>query len=471
MPGQKLTRMPEKATRSTWQNIPADQPLRIGINLHFTEKQYSRLKRGLIPHQMEDKWFVFFEDDWLYFHRSWTGHEIYRANIIREDEGYSIKEFWAERNTDKYSNKDPEVDIENFSFIIGRGLLGYDVANIYIGRNLKSDEDHLKGWGDFGNLLYSRKGISLLPAIRSALFGVAVGDALGVPVEFKSRNFLAGNPVKEMIGYGSHNQPPGTWSDDSSLTFCLAEALTAEFDLNTAGKNFVRWFNESYWTARGEIFDVGNSTRNAVIRLASGVQPEIAGGTDGRSNGNGSLMRILPLLFYIREKPVSERFEITRKVSSITHGHIRSVVACFYYLEFARQILEGTDKSEICRNLREEFPRYVVEGGADPHELEPFERLLKEDIALLPEERIFSDGYVIHTLEASVWCLLNTQNYSEAVLKAVNLGEDTDTTAAVTGGLAGLLYGIEAIPDEWLSQIARREDIEDLAERMADFLA
>jgi len=462
--------MPDKATRSTWQNIPIDQPLRIGVNLHFTEKQYSRLKMGLIPHQMEDKWFIFFEDDWLYFHRSWTGHEIYRANIIKENQGYAIREFWAERNTDKYSNKDAAVDIESFSFIIGRGLLGYDVANIYIARNLQSDEDHLKGWGDFGNLLYSRKGISPLPAVRSALFGVAVGDALGVPVEFRSRRFLDSNPVKEMIGYGSHSQPPGTWSDDSSLTFCLAEALTGEFDLNTVGRNFVRWFKEGWWTAHGEVFDVGNSTRNAVSRLASGVRPEIAGGTDGQSNGNGSLMRILPLLFYIREKPVSERLDITRKVSSITHGHNRSVIACFYYLEFARQILEGRDKFEISRNLREEFPGYVIEGGTEPHDLEPFERLLREDIALLPVERIFSDGYVIHTLEASVWCLLTTESYSEAVLKAVSLGEDTDTTAAVTGGLAGLLYGIEGIPEEWLGHIARREDIEDLADRMAGFL-
>ncbi|MRR23795.1 ADP-ribosylglycohydrolase family protein [bacterium] len=376
----------------------------------------------------------------------------------------------AERNTEKYSNDDPAVDIENFSFIIGRGLLSYDVSNIYLSRNIKSDEDHLKGWGDFGNLLYSGRGISRSPAIRSALFGVAVGDALGVPVEFRSRSYLAGNPVKDMIGYGSHNQPPGTWSDDSSLTFCLAEALTAEFDLNTVGQNFIRWLHDGYWTAQGEVFDVGGTTRNAIARLASGVRPDLAGWTDGASNGNGSLMRILPLLFHIAEKPVGERFEETRKVSAITHGHIRSVIACFYYLEFARQILEGRDKSEIYRNLQNEFPGYIIDAGTNPDELEPFERLLKDDIGLLPEERIHTSGYVIHTLEAAVWCLLNTGSYSEAVLKAVNLGEDTDTTAAVTGGLAGLLYGMVGIPAEWISQVARKDDIENLTERMADFL-
>lgn len=462
--------MRETATRSTWKNIPIDKPVRIEISMSFTEKQFSLLKTGLIPRQMEDKWFVFFEDDWLYFHRSWTGHEIYRANIIRNGEGYAIREFLAERNTEKYSNEDPAIDIENFSFIIGRGLLGYDVANIYLSRNMKSDEDHLKGWGDFGNLLYSGRRISLLPAILSALFGVAVGDALGVPAEFNSRETIRRQPVTGMTGYGTYGLPPGTWSDDSSLTFCLAEALTKEFDLSIVGQNFVRWLHDGYWTAFGEVFDVGGTTRKAIARLASGIRPDLAGCTDEASNGNGSLMRIIPLLFHLVEKPVGERFEVTRKVSAITHGHIRSVIACFYYLEFARQILEGRDKSEIFRNLQKDFPGYITDAGTNPGELDPFERLLKDDIALLPEERIFSSGYVIHTLEAAIWCLLNTGSYSEAVLKAVNLGEDTDTTAAVTGGLAGLLYGMEGIPEEWINQVARKDDIENLADRMTAFL-
>jgi ADP-ribosylglycohydrolase len=462
--------MRETATRSTWINFPFDNPVRIEISMSFTEKQFSLLKMGLIPRQMEDKWFVFFEDDWLYFHRSWTGHEIYRAKIIRDGEGYAIREFLTERNSEKYSNEDPAVDIENFSFIIGRGLLGYDVANIYLRRNMKSDEDHLKGWGDFGNLLYSGRGISRSPAIQSALFGVAVGDALGVPAEFKSRETMRRQPVTGMTGYGTYGLPPGTWSDDSSLTFCLAEALTKEFDLSIVGQNFVRWLHDGYWTAGGKVFDVGGITRKAIARLASGVRPELAGGTDGVSNGNGSLMRILPLVFHLIEKPVGERLAVTGKVSAITHGHIRSVIACFYYLEFARQILEGRDKSEIFRNLQKDFPGYIIEAGTNPVELDPFEQLLKDDIALLPEESIFSSGYVIHTLEAAIWCLLNTGSYSEAVLKAVNLGEDTDTTAAVTGGLAGLLYGMEGIPEEWISQVARKDDIENLANRMADFL-
>lgn len=274
-----------------------------------------------------------------------------------------------------------------------------------------------------------------------------------------------------MIGYGTYNLPAGTWSDDSSLTFCLAEALTQGFDLNVIGQNFVKWKHENYWTPHGYVFDIGIATRQAISRLAKGEKPELAGGFNETDNGNGSLMRILPLLFYLLDKPIDERFEITRKVSSITHGHIRSVIACFYYLEFAKQIFEGKDKFEIYKNLQTEIPNHLTSLAIDQAEIAKFDRLLKGDIAKLDENKIQSSGYVLHTLEASIWCLLTTDSYNDAVLKAVNLGEDTDTTGAVTGGLAGLLYGLESIPENWLQQIARYDDIENLAERLADKIA
>nr|WP_230379973.1 ADP-ribosylglycohydrolase family protein [Kaistella gelatinilytica] len=304
--------------------------------------------------------------------------------------------------------------------------------------------------------------------IKSALFGVAVGDALGVPVEFKSREIISRNPVKDMIGFGTYNLPPGTFSDDSSLTFCLAEALTQEFDLKVIGQNFVKWVQENYWTARGNVFDIGIATREAINRLAKNERPDLAGGSEVSSNGNGSLMRILPLLFYIIDKPVDERYQITKQVSSITHGHIRSVIACFYYLEFARQLISQIDKFEIYKNLQREIPEFLTSISINQKEISFFDRLLSEDIFELPEENILSTGYVIHTLEASIWCLLTTKNYKDATLKAVNLGEDTDTTAGVTGGLAGLLYGFQNIPENWIQQLARKEDIENLAERLSE---
>ena len=309
-----------------------------------------------------------------------------------------------------------------------------------------------------------------LAKIKSVLFGVAVGDALGVPVEFNDRQTISKNPVTDMIGYGTYNLPAGTWSDDSSLTFCLAEALTKDFDLNAIGQNFINWVHHQYWTPRGRVFDIGIGTRQAIDRIAKGEKPEFAGGSKDIDNGNGSLMRILPLLFYIKDKPINERYEITRQVSSITHGHIRSVIACFYYLEFAKQIWEGKDKFEIYRNLQTEVANHLTNLEVNPKEIDLFDRLLKREIHTISEDEIQSSGYVLHTLEASIWCLLTTDNYKEAVLKAVNLGEDTDTTSAVTGGLAGLLYGFDNIPEIWLQQIARYDDIENLAERLADKL-
>ena len=306
--------------------------------------------------------------------------------------------------------------------------------------------------------------------VMAALLGVAVGDALGVPAEFRSRSEIAANPITDMIGYGTYNLPPGTWSDDSSMTFCLAEALTEEFDLNNVATNFVKWLHEDYWTARGFNFDVGNTTRHSIERIIQGISPEFAGGAEEYDNGNGSLMRILPLLFYIAEKPIEERFEFTKQVSSITHRHIRSVIACFYYLEFARLFFYNKDKFEIYTELKEEIPAFLLSQSIDPDEIDKFRRLLVEDIFERNRDEIRGNGYVVHTLEASIWCLLSTSNYKDAVLKAVNLGEDTDTTAAITGGLAGIYYGLSTIPGGWLAQIARYDDIVDLAERVTDKL-
>ena len=304
--------------------------------------------------------------------------------------------------------------------------------------------------------------------IKSALFGVSIGDALGVPVEFKSREYLQQKPVIDMMGYGTYNQPAGTFSDDSSMTFCLAESLTHDFDLNHIAQNFVKWRDENYWTARGEVFDIGIATNQALTRLANGEQPEFAGSFSSDSNGNGSLMRILPLLFYIKDLPIAQRYHITKQISSITHGHIRSVITCFYYLEFAREILLGREKFDIYKKLQIEIPDFLASISINQFEISLFDRLLKYDISKLKEEEIASSGYVLHTIEASIWCLLTTDNYKDSTLKAVNLGEDTDSTAAVLGGLSGLLYGFDSIPKSWIDQIARKEDIENLAERLAN---
>lgn len=300
---------------------------------------------------------------------------------------------------------------------------------------------------------------------KEILFGVSVGDALGVPVEFMNRKQIASNPVIDMIGFGTHNLPAGSFSDDSSLTFCLAESFTQEFNLENISLNFQKWYLENFWTPYGKVFDVGNSTKDSILRLKNGTRPELAGGIDVSENGNGSLMRILPLLSYIKEKPINERYSITKKVSSITHGHIRSVISCFYYLEFARLLSLGINKFEIYHKLKIEISEHLNLIEINPSEIKLFDRILRYEIFTLPEDEIKSSGYVLHTLEASIWCLITTDSYSSAVLRAVNLGEDSDTTGAVTGGLAGLLYGFENIPNQWVNQLARKDDIFELANR------
>ena len=314
---------------------------------------------------------------------------------------------------------------------------------------------------------YTKNGDQLnLKSCKDILFGVAVGDALGVPVEFKSREEISRQPVTDMIGYGTHNKPAGTFSDDSSLTFCLAEAIASGFTLEGTGRNFINWRYDNYWTADNEVFDIGMTTQRAIDKLVKGTPPQHAGDFEEESNGNGSLMRILPLLAYIRDKPVDERYQLIKQVSSITHGHARSVIACFYYLEFALGLLNGEEKFAVYNRLQIDVTGYLRSINMSRDETSLFDRLLIDRIDMIPKNQIRSSGYVLHTLEASIWCLLNTDNYRDVVLKAINLGQDTDTTGAVTGGLAGLLYGHDSIPQHWLSQLARKDDIEDLSVRM-----
>jgi ADP-ribosyl-[dinitrogen reductase] hydrolase len=305
--------------------------------------------------------------------------------------------------------------------------------------------------------------------MKNILFGVAIGDALGVPVEFNSRQSLKNYPIVDMIGFGSHNQPAGTWSDDSSLTFCLAESLCNGFNLNDLGNKFVQWYRDNYWTAHDEVFDIGNATQVAIVKLKQGVSPITAGGRDETSNGNGSLMRILPLAPFITDMPIEKRFEMVSQVSSLTHAHTRSILSCFFYIEFAIQLLKKLDKMEAFAKAQEIVNQFLTQNTiCSEKEMQLLHRILKNtgsEWQTFKEDEIGSSGYVIHSLEASIWCLLSTEDYKSAVCKAVNLGEDTDTTGAITGGLAGIYYGFDQIPVDWINKLAKKDDIMNLAER------
>lgn len=295
------------------------------------------------------------------------------------------------------------------------------------------------------------------------LWGSVVGDALGVPVEFKDRATVQADPVTGMRGYGTHQQPPGTWSDDSSLLLCSADSLIQhEFDTEDMGKRFLAWYHEKLWTPWGHVFDIGMATSEALGRIASGVRAEAAGGDSEHSNGNGSLMRILPVALRFANTPTPTLIDHIHRASAITHRHPRSQMACGFLALVVRRLLESAQPeaafSQACsefHTLYEVEPRWAVE-------LDPFQCLLAGDLSKHPESEIPSGGYALDTLVASLWCLLTTHSFQECVLKAVNLGKDTDTTGCVAGGLAGVAYGIESIPSDWISQLARMEDLDRL---------
>lgn len=309
--------------------------------------------------------------------------------------------------------------------------------------------------------------------VKSAILGLVVGDALGVPVEFQSREELEQDPVTGMRAYGTRHQPTGTWSDDSSMALCLLESLSRGVNYDDMMARFLRWAEEGYMTAHGDVFDMGIATRQALTKYAKGTPPLECGGTGTYDNGNGSLMRILPLALYLHRtmgqefprKP--EACQIIHNASALTHAHPISLIACDIYCSIANELLCGRNSSadiqhgitvakEMCASLTDTAPY-----------LDTFKRVDVDVLRSLPKSEIRGSGYVVHTLEAALWCLLHTDSYRTCVLEAVNLGEDTDTVGAVAGGLAGIQYGTADIPEEWLAVLAKQYEIEALCQAFA----
>lgn len=309
--------------------------------------------------------------------------------------------------------------------------------------------------------------------VLGAIMGVAVGDAVGVPFEFSSQKDMQENPATDMTGYGTYNQPHGTWSDDSSLTFCLAESLVNGYNLKDISEKFIKWRDEAYWTARNEVFDIGNTTSAAISRLKRLINENKIeelnlqkgkGGSD--ENGNGSLMRIIPLLFFIKGKSIDDQFEIVWEVSALTHRHIRAAMSCLIYLKIGEYIVDGMDKKEAYDLTRKDISNFWEDINFPIDERRHFNKLIQNDILETSQDELLSGGYVIEVLESSIWFFLTKDNYRDAIIGIINLGHDTDTSAAITGGLAGLYYDIDGIPSYWVNTIARKKDIIQLCEKL-----
>ena len=316
----------------------------------------------------------------------------------------------------------------------------------------------------------------MINKIKSVMIGHAVGDALGVPVEFFSRDEMAKYPVFDMEGYGTYEVPKGTWSDDTSMSLAALDSLAkGKIDHFEIMKNFAKWLDYGEYTPFGDCFDIGRTCMTAIRSFMlwyisdekerSEFNALEFGQCGERDNGNGSLMRIHPfaLMTWFRPELKCDFERIIDEASALTHAHGRSKLACRIYTVILHNLLSCPTKESIFAALDMAKKKY-----ADETEYSYYARLLDGDFHMTVIDEIKSSGYVVDTLEAAVWCLLTTDSYKECVLKAVNLGEDTDTVAAIAGGLAGGLYGYDAIPEEWRNILVKREYIEEMCERACE---
>lgn len=292
--------------------------------------------------------------------------------------------------------------------------------------------------------------------LRGGLFGLLIGDALGVPYEFHSTASIPPAIEIEMTppeGFErSHaGVPPGTWSDDGAQALALLDALIRDplLDLETFAINLLNWFKQGAFTPDGNVYDVGLQTQQAFESLAAGAAPAVAGPCGERDNGNGSLMRCLPVVMIASSRDQAVR--LARKQSVVTHGHPRSQLCCALYCLTAMGILDGHPAADAVRAAEDELFGNLV-GTTEETELK---------VVLDGRfERPQGSGYVVDSFWSAIHCLLSTRCYEDCVRRAVTLGNDTDTTACVAGGLAGLLYGEGAIPHRWIETLRERKIVE-----------
>ncbi|WP_225985160.1 ADP-ribosylglycohydrolase family protein [Priestia endophytica] len=308
--------------------------------------------------------------------------------------------------------------------------------------------------------------IAIKKRILPTLYGGIIGDMLGVPVEFKKRGTFH---INDVTGYGTYNQPPGTWSDDTSMTLCLVETLTENGSPLDLMKKFVQYEENGYLTPHGKMFDIGIATVKAIRRFKEGTPLAQCGGTSEYDNGNGAIMRISPLALILNNNfDFDKHIKIIKEYTEITHAHPRAIVGSFIYVELLVRMSLNDSLEKAIQNIQVLFNHIFNEDHPYQKEFRHYKRIFKDNFFNTPEEEILSGGYVVHTLEAAIWCLGTTSSFKEAVLKAVNLGDDTDTVGAITGALAGMHYKMEGIPKDWLERRVRKDKVDELIKDFCD---
>ena len=285
------------------------------------------------------------------------------------------------------------------------------------------------------------------------LLGLAVGDAVGTAVEFQPRGSFP--TLSDMVGGGPFHLNPGEWTDDTSMALCLATSLVKRggFDARDQMERYSRWAEEGYLSSNGRCFDIGNTVAAALRRFQANGDP-FAGSTDPRSAGNGSIMRLAPVPMYFypdRQRAMGYAGESSRT----THGAMECVDACRLLAAILVLALTGRGKDAVLSAEAETF------SGAEKIVAIACGQYRDKSIS-----QIRGSGYVVQSLEAALWCFLHTDSFEAAILKASNLGDDADTTAAVCGQIAGAYYGTPGIPERWLERLAFAQEIGELGERL-----
>jgi len=295
--------------------------------------------------------------------------------------------------------------------------------------------------------------MELLDRFHGCFLGLAVGDAVGTAVEFKSRGTF--EPVTDMSGGGPFGVPAGAWTDDTSMALCLATSLLEKngFDAQDQMERYWRWYKEGYLSSIGRCFDIGNITRQALEEFHITGIP-MSGRMDPYSAGNGSIMRLAPVVM-LHYPDLEAVLHYSVKSSRTTHATLECLEACQIFAGMIYRAFQGKHKTDV-----------LVEKDLAPLTSEALKEISYGDYFEKVESQIQGTGYVVQSLEAALWCFWTTDSFEEAILKAVNLGDDADTTAAVCGQVAGAFYGETGIPPHWLEKLVMREEISSLAERL-----
>lgn len=300
-------------------------------------------------------------------------------------------------------------------------------------------------------------------SIINSLYGFIVGDAFGVPFEFETRENMKNINIGEMIGFKKHNKPAGTWSDDTSMTLATIDSINDTLDINYEDLmvRYCSWLLNNNYTSDGKVFDVGITTNKAIkLYVNTNLEATKCGSLGLKENGNGSLMRMMPVCFYLIHSNYGEDeiVNIINNFSSMTHAHEISRLGCFIYYYYMKNILMGHDKETAYQKMCSfDYSKYYSLNSIDY-----YKRLLSKKIKDEKKEKIQSSGFIVDTIEAVIWTILNTENFKSSIIESVNLGGDTDTIGAITGSIAGILYGYENIPVEWIEKIPKKEYLNSL---------